>query len=81
MSLKRENKLKKEYQKYYESEPKGKALSYYQWKEAMYPDEMLDKRKKVNKAPLKRVKERMGTVRESLEGALTPEEIKRLGGR
>ena len=48
MSLKRENKLKKEYQKYYESEPKGKALSYYQWKEAMYPDEMLDKKKKVN---------------------------------
>lgn len=82
MSLKRmkkETKRQQEYQKYYESEPKGKALTYYQWKKAMYPDEVDQNETKKKTTSLKRTpKKETMTARKSLEGALTKEEIARL---
>lgn len=81
MSLKRQmkekNKLQKEYDRYYKSEPSGKAMTYYNWKKAMHPETM-EQPKKESTSTLKRVKKHSQGQRASLEGALTKEEIARL---
>lgn len=77
--MKRETKRQQEYNKYYESKSKGEALTYYQWKQRYYPNEIEKENTKKKTTSLKRIpKEEIVTARKSLEQALTKEEIARL---